>query len=438
MSHKITPDHLRRQAVVYVRQSTAVQVISNLESQRRQYNLAEYARQLGFADVVTIDEDLGKSGSGLVERPGFQRLVAGVCDGQIGAVLSIEASRLARNGRDWHHLIELCGLVGAVVIDPEGVYDPRVRNDRLLLGLKGTMNEFELHLFRQRSLEAMRQKAHRGEFQCNLPAGYCWAPNGKIEIDPDRRVQQAIRCVFDRFTALSSARQVLMEFRSQGIQLPVHHPDPGGSSIEWRLPVYHTVLRILTNPVFAGAYAFGKTESRTTVVEGRARKTVGHQKPIEDWGVLIKDHHPGYISWEQFERNQQTLRENNFMCTGSGRKAGRGGRGLLRGLLRCLRCGRMLYTYYTGRCDLVRYACRGVRIVHGGQSCISFAGARPEQHVVAEILRAVEGNAVEAALQAAERVEKQKQMRLEALSLELEQARLSSTVGRTSLRIRGP
>jgi DNA invertase Pin-like site-specific DNA recombinase len=282
---KITPDHLCRRAVVYVRQSTPIQVVHNLESQRRQYGLADYARELGFNDVVTIDDDLGKSGSGLIERPGFQRLVAEVCGGQVGAVLSVEASRLARNGRDWHHLIELCGLVGALVIDPEGVYDPRSANDRLLLGLKGTMNEFELHLFRQRSLEAMRQKARRGEFQCNLPAGYCWAPSGAIEIDPDRRVQQAIRSVFERFAALGSARQVLMEFRSQGIQLPVHHPDRHGSKVEWRAPVYHTILQVLVNPVFAGAYAFGKTESRTSVVNGRAKKTVGHRKPIEEWSV---------------------------------------------------------------------------------------------------------------------------------------------------------
>jgi DNA invertase Pin-like site-specific DNA recombinase len=408
---------------VYVRQSTVVQVLHNLESQRRQYNLAEYARELGFIDVVTIDEDLGKSGSGLVERPGFQRLVAEVCGGQVGAVLSIEASRLARNGRDWHHLIELCGVVGAVVIDPEGVYDPRLPNDRLLLGLKGTMNEFELHLFRQRSFEAMRQKARRGEFQCNLPAGYCWAPSGKIEFDPDRRVQQAIRFVFERFAALGSARQVLMEFRSQGVQLPVRHPDPAGFKIQWRQPVYHTILCILINPVFAGAYAFGKTGSRTAVVEGRAKKTIGHRKPVDEWGVLIKDHHEGYITWEQFERNQKVLSENNFMLTGSTRKAGRGGHGLLTGLLRCRRCGRMLYTYYSGRGDLVRYACRGVNIVHAGPRCISFAGARPEQRIVGEILRAVESSAVEAALQAAERAASQKQMRMQALSLELEQAR---------------
>jgi DNA invertase Pin-like site-specific DNA recombinase len=423
LSNKITPDHLRRRAVVYVRQSTPIQVVYNLESQRRQYGLADYARALGFSDVVTIDDDLGKSGSGFVERPGFQRLVAEVCGGQIGAVLCIEASRLARNGRDWHHLIELCGLVGTIVIDPEGVYDPRSPNDRLLLGLKGTMNEFEVHLFRQRSLEAMRQKARRGEFQCNLPAGYCWAPCGNIEIDPDRRVQQAIRSVFERFAALGSARQVLMEFRSQGIHLPVHHPDPSGAKVEWRAPVYHTVLQALVNPVFAGAYAFGKTESRTTVVNGRAKKTVGHRKAIQEWGVLIKDHHPGYITWEQFERNQKILSENNFMRTGSSRKAGRGGHGLLTGLLRCRRCGRMLYTYYSGRGELVRYMCRGLKIVHGGQSCISFAGARPEQRVVTEILRAVEGSAVEAALQAAERAANQEQTRMQALSLELEQAR---------------
>src|SRR5437764_15389983 len=203
MNPKISADHLKRRAIVYIRQSSPGQVIHNQESQRRQYGLADHARQLGFQQVEIIDEDLGRSGSGQVERPGFQRLVAEVCAGQVGAVLSIEASRLARNGRDWHHLIELCGVVGVVVIDPEGIYDPRLPNGRLLLGLKGTMNEFELHLFRQRSFEAMRQKARRGEFQCNLPAGYCWAPSGKIEFDPDRRVQQAIRSVFERFGALA-------------------------------------------------------------------------------------------------------------------------------------------------------------------------------------------------------------------------------------------
>src|SRR5471030_1924341 len=196
MDPKITLDHLKRRAIVYIRQSSPGQVIHNQESQRRQYGLADHARQLGFREVEVIDEDLGRSGSGQVERPGFQHLVAEVCTGHVGAVLCIEASRLARNGRDWHHLIELCGLVRALVIDPDGVYDPRIVNDRLLLGLKGTMSEFELNLLRQRSLESIRQKARRGELQFALPAGYVWTHHGKIEKDPDQRVQQAIQLVF--------------------------------------------------------------------------------------------------------------------------------------------------------------------------------------------------------------------------------------------------
>src|SRR5471030_1494930 len=196
MNPKISADHLKRQAIVYIRQSSPGQVIHNQESQRRQYGLADHARQLGFQQVEIIDEDLGRSGSGQVERPGFQHLVAEVCTGHVGAVLCIEASRLARNGRDWHYLIEMCGLIGAVVIDPDGIYDPSLINDRLLLGLKGTMSEFELNLSRQRSMEAIRQKAGRGELRFRLPAGYCWTANGKVEMDPDARVQQALRLVF--------------------------------------------------------------------------------------------------------------------------------------------------------------------------------------------------------------------------------------------------
>src|SRR5712664_1845738 len=188
---KLTADRLLRKAIVYVRQSSPNQVLHHQESQRRQYGLLDRAHELGFQQITIIDEDLGRTGSGLVERPGFQRLVAEVCSGEVGAVFCIEASRLARNGRDWHHLIELCGMVGAVVIDPDGIYDPGIINDRLLLGLKGTMSEFELNLLRQRSLEAIRQKASRGELQFLLPVGLCWNPNGKVDKDPDRRVQQA-------------------------------------------------------------------------------------------------------------------------------------------------------------------------------------------------------------------------------------------------------
>src|SRR6202167_399726 len=239
MNPKISADHLKRRAIVYVRQSSPGQVVHNQESQRRQYGLADYARQLGFQQVEIIDEDLGRSGSGQVERPGFERLVVEVCSGQVGAVVCIEASRLARNGRDWHHLIELCGLVRAIVIDPDGVYDPGVLNDRLLLGLKGTMSEFELNLLRQRSLEAIRQKARRGELQFRLPVGFRWTANGKIEVDPDRRVQQAVELIFAKVAELGSARQALLWFRREKVSLPKMDEGPG-QEITWKLPVYNT------------------------------------------------------------------------------------------------------------------------------------------------------------------------------------------------------
>jgi len=222
VTNKLTPEHLQRRAIIYVRQSTFIQVVQNRESQLRQYNLAGYAREWGFVEVETIDEDLGRSASGLVDRPGFQRLVTEICEGQIGAVFCLEASRLARNGRDWHHLIELCGLVGAVLIDPEGIYDPRVINDRLVLGLRGTMSEFELGILRQRSVEAIRQKAKRGELRFCLPVGLCWGTGtaGSIELDPDVRVQNAIHLVLRKFQQLASARQVLLWCREQQITLP--------------------------------------------------------------------------------------------------------------------------------------------------------------------------------------------------------------------------
>lgn len=422
MHPKLTIELLKRRAIVYIRQSSPGQVVHNLESQRRQYGLADHARQLGFREVQIIDEDLGRSGSGKVERPGFECLVAEVCSGEVGAVLCIEASRLARNGRDWHHLIELCGLVRTVVIDPDGIYDPCLLNDRLLLGLKGTMSEFELNLLRQRSLEAIRQKARRGELQFRLPVGYRWTPSGKIEVDPDRRVRQAVELIFQKAAELGSARQALLWFRREKVSLP--KMDGPGQEITWKLPVYNSLWRVLRNPMYAGAYAFGKTESRTKVVDGRARKTEGHLKPIETWMVLLRDHHAGYISWEQFERNQTMLDDNAHMKSRMEPKAGRGGRSLLAGLLRCRRCGRMLHVTYSGtHSDVPRYHCRGAQINHGEDWCISFGGLGPDRAVAGEILKAVEGNAVEAALEAATRVAEQQQQRRQAWSLELEQAR---------------
>lgn len=404
MNPKIRPEHLARAAVVYVRQSSIGQVEQHTESQRRQYSLADTAVGLGFASVRTIDDDLGRSGSGLVERPGFQKLVATVCSGCVGAVLCIEASRLARNGRDWHHLIDLCALVGTVVIDPDGVYDPRLVNDRLLLGLKGTMSEYELTLLRQRGLAARDSKAKRGELRFALPPGYCWNELGQLEMDPDERVCEAIRMVLRKFRELGSARQVLMWVVQGRLQLPVMRQSQLGARIEWQAPAYHTVLEILRHPIYAGAYVFGRTTQRTTVVEGRAKKTDGHEKPMRDWSVLIRNHHACYISWEEFEQNQRMIAENAHMQKRADRKSARGGRALLTGLVRCGRCGRMMRVSYGSAAGHAhRYQCHGNNDSGGGKICIGAGGIRVDRAVASQILESLSGHAIEAAVQAAER-----------------------------------
>jgi len=422
MNPKLTAERLERGATVYIRQSTPSQVLHHQESQRRQYALEQHARQLGFQRVAVIDEDLGRSGSGLVERSGFQQLVAAVCAGAVGAVFCIEASRLARNGREWHSLIELCGLMGTLIVDPDGMYDPTLMNDRLLLGLKGTMSEFELNLLRQRSAEAIRQKAQRGELQFGLPVGYVWAA-GRMQKDPNLRVQQALSLVFSKMTELGSVRQVLLWFRREGHCLPRRSADPPGSTI-WAPPAYSALRSIVSNPTYGGAYAFGKTKTKTTVIEGRARKTVGHPKPRGEWTVLLPGHHPGYISWEQYERHQAMLAANAHMKSGMQPKAGRGGRALLSGVLRCRRCGRMLYVSYSGRQGMVlRYRCQGDHQRSGDPRCLTFSGLRVERAVAEEVLRAIGGNAVEAAVEAAEKMRRHFQEQRRAVELEREQAR---------------
>ncbi len=326
MSAKITPDHLGRSAVVYVRQSTMSQVMGNLESQRRQYDLAGAAQTAGFLAVTVIDDDLGRSGSGNTHRPGFERLVAMVCSGNVGAVYCIEASRLARNGRDWHHLIDLCALAGALVIDPDGAYDPRLVNDRLLLGLKGTMSEYELSLLRQRGIAARDSKARRGEYRFMLPSGFSWSEAGKIDLDPDEHVVEMVRLVFAKFRQLGSARQVFLWLRSADLKMPVVLRNIDVYKLIWKAPAYHSVMQILHNPLYAGAYAFGRNTQRTRIVDGRARKVSGLDKPQEEWNVLLRDNHAGYISWQDYEDNQRLLLENAHMKKNCARKSARGGR----------------------------------------------------------------------------------------------------------------
>ena len=424
MHPKLTAERLERGAIVYIRQLTPGQVLHHQEGRRRQYALQDHARQLGFQQVALIDEDLGRSGSGLVERAGFQQLVGAVCAGTVGAIFCLEASRLARNGREWHHLIELCGMTGTVIVDPDGIYDPAMMNDRLLLGMKGTMSEFELNLLRQRSAEAIRQKALRGELPFNLPVGYVWTAAGRIEKEPDLRVQHAPSLAFAKMIELGSARQVLLWLRRENLELPRRSQDqPGGRTI-WAPAAYSALLSLLANPIYGCAYAFGRTKTRTRVIDGRARKTVGHKKPRIEWTVLIPEHHPGYISWEQYERNQATMAANVHMKSRAEPKAGRGGRALLSGMLRCRRCGRMLYVSYSGSQGMVlRYQCRGAHMNLGDPRCITFSGLGVDRAVAGEVLRAIGGNAVEAAVEAAEQMRGRFQQQREAVELELAQAR---------------
>lgn len=418
---------LQRKAVVYVRQSTPQQVQSNLESQRRQYELVEVARRRGFAHVEVIDDDLGRSASGAVQRPGFDRLVAALCAGQVGAVLCLDASRLARNGRDWHHLLELCGLVEARVIDLDGVYDPCRPNDRLLLGMKGSISEFELGIIRSRIYEAARSKARRGELRVSVPIGYTWDRLIGLTLDPDRRLQEVIRLVFAKFRELGSARQVLLWMAAEGLHFP--YPTDGRTltSFEWRPIRYRNVIAILKNPFYAGVYAYGKSEKRTEIVDGRARKSYGHRKPMDAWEVFIKDHHEGYIGWAEFERNQAVLAGNAYGKAGD-TKSGRGGRALVAGLICCARCGRRLTVAYRGRSPLPVYRCDTPNLQLGQQRCFSFGGRRIDEVVAAEMLRAVAPMAIEAAMEAERMLKDESHDRRRIAEMELSQAQYDASL----------
>jgi len=419
---------LRRKAVVYVRQSTQTQVQTNLEGQRRQYDLVEEARRRGFTQVEVIDDDLGRSASGMVARPGFDRLVAWLCAGEVGAVLCFDASRLARNGRDWHHLLELCGLVEARVIDLDGVYDPCRPNDRLLLGMKGSISEFELGVLRARMFEAARAKAHRGELRISVPIGYIWHREIGLGLDPDMRLQETIRLIFERFRKLGSARQVMLSLAADEVHFP--RPSDGKKmvSFDWTSIRYRNVISVLKNPFYAGVYAYGKSEKRTSLVEGRLRKTYKHRKPLDQWDVIVKEHHAAYIDWAEFERNQKQLAVNAYGRVG-GAKSGRGGRALLAGMLCCGRCGRRLVVAYVGRgVPQAVYRCDRPNLQLAQLRCFTFGGRRPDEAITRELLRAVEPMAVEAALQAERRHMEVQADQRRITELELQQARYEATL----------
>ena len=435
---KITAVHVSRAAYVYVRQSTQDQVVHNLESRRRQYSLQEKAQGFGWTDIEVIDDDLGVSASGTAERPGFERLLTRVCEGTVGAVFAVEASRLARNGREWHTLLELCGFMQTLIIDHDGIYDPKHANDRLLLGMKGTISEMELSVMRQRSEEALKQKAARGELFTSVAVGYA-KTDDRLEKDPDLRVQSAIGLVFAKFREVGSVRQVLMWFRGEEMALPSVSYDSGVRTMRWKLPVYNTVLSLLTNPIYAGAYAHGRTYTKTKIQDGRKRKVAGHRRPREDWSVLLVDHHEGYISWDEYEYNQRVIAHNANMKGLMVRGSVRRGAGLLAGLLRCGTCGRKFHVTYCGTHGrVVRYACRGALVNHGLGSCTSIGALRLERVVSEAILDIVSPFGVEAASTAAKRMAERASAKRRHKELELQQARYEAERARRQYDLADP
>lgn len=423
MSDKIKPQHVSRKAILYVRQSSAYQVINNTESRRLQYAMRQRLEELGWSDIDVIDDDLGQTASGSITRNGFERLVADVCMGEVGAVAARELSRFARNSREWQQLIEVCRVVDTVLIDHEQVYSPRVSNDRLLLGLKGSLNEYELDLLRQRSLEARYEKARRGELVIAACIGFIKTPDQRIEKDPDRRVQERIELVFRKFFELGSARQTLLWFIENEIKLPRRNQR---NELSWRTPRTSSILNILQNPCYAGAYAFGKTEHGSRYENGKARKS-SRRRRKEEWISLIKDHHEGYISWKDYERIEAMIAENHFGSQANG--AVRRGPALLAGLLRCGRCGRKLTVAYSGggRQRFVRYSCLRGNMDTGEARCIAFGGVPVDAAVSSEILRVLEPAALEASILASEQFSQQADAVLTALRRDLQAAQYEAS-----------
>jgi DNA invertase Pin-like site-specific DNA recombinase len=407
---KIRPDHLDRLAVIYVRQSTLFQVRENTGSTTRQYDLVKRAQDLGWtpACIQVVDQDQGQSGASSVGRDGFQWLVAEVGLGHVGAVLSLEVSRLARSCSDWYRLLEICALTDTLVVDDEGVYDPGAHNDRLLLGFKGSMSEAELHWLKSRLQGGKQSKAEQGSLRFRLPIGLVYDPAGRIVLDPDEAVQEAVRLVFSLFEQSTSALAVVSAFAQQHLRFPTRWW--GGKRADeliWSRLTHERVLNILHSPLYAGAYVYGRTKSRRHVLPGEEPRIKGRTRRVkqEDWPIVLLDAHPSYISWEHFLRNQRQLDDNRTWRAEEHRGAVREGPSLLQGIVLCGSCGRRMGIRYQRDGSLLMYECHQLHSQLAARTCQTMRGDRIDQAVVACFLEAIEPAHLEVALSALDQVE---------------------------------
>jgi DNA invertase Pin-like site-specific DNA recombinase len=430
---KVRPEHLRRQAIVYIRQSSAHQVRVNRESSSRQYALVERAKAIGWPakSVEIIDEDQGRSGTSAAHREGFKKLLAEIGAGQVGVVMALEASRLARSSADWHRLVEICVVTQTLLADETAVYDPRDPNDRLLLGVKGTISEAEIFTLRCRLHEGRWNKARRGELARSLPVGYVTTESGAAIKDPDRQVQARLTYVFRLFAQRKVARQVLLQLNRENLQVPARiWGGPRHGQVTWKKPDLFDVIRLLHNPTYAGAYVYGQMEYDSFDRYPTNGKAKVHPRPVEDWPVCLRDAHPAYIPWEQFVKNQEVLRTNGY---GFGKRgAPRRGRALLQGIVYCGRCGlRMTVLYYsTKEKRSPGYGCFYEYHRHGGKTCQCFSAAGVDAAVAKVFLDVVSPAKIEIALHALEELDsdhaeviKQWDLQLQRASYEVELAR---------------
>jgi len=425
---KVNAGHLKRNAYLYIRQSTLRQVIENTESTLRQYDLRQRAVALGWPieRIIVIDTDLGQSAATAADREGFQKLVTEVSLEKAGIVLGLEVSRLARNNADWYRLLDLCGLTHTLIGDGDGIYHPGLFNDRLVLGLKGTMSEAELHVLRARLLGGIRNKAARGELHRGLPVGLVRGDaDGEVLLHPDESVQAAIHAVFDRFAEFGSARRVWLWFRSQGLRFPLHSNSL--VDLRWVAPTYTKIHQVLTNPFYAGVYVYGRTQQTCYLdAGGRIRKRI-RQRDREQWPVFIRDHHAGYIDWNTFEANQKRLAQNIRPRPHQSGGAVREGAALLQGLAVCGHCGRRLAVHYSGRFSAPGYHCAGKNIVNGrGEYCLNIGGVQIDAAVAETFLSALAPAGLEASLQAIEQFDADHETTLAQFRRDVERARYNA------------